>query len=80
MTLIQNSPKLSHGYATVCLSYTATVMRNRFDFTWQKLLWCREEMQQHADFSPTNKIKSAPACITQLVAVLKGNSLVFLLF
>lgn len=69
MTLIQNSLTWPHGYATLRLSHTATVIRNRFDFTWQKLLWCREEMHaQHADFSPTNKIKSAPLCITQLVS------------
>lgn len=36
-------------------------MRNRFDFTLQKLLWCCEEMRaQHAAFASTNKIKSVP--------------------
>ena len=61
MSFIQNSPALSRGYATLQLSNTASVMRNRFDFTLQKLLWCCEEMRaQHAAFLSTNKIKSAP--------------------
>lgn len=38
MSFIQNSPALSRGYATLQLSNTASVMRNRFDFTLQKLL------------------------------------------
>lgn len=74
-TCIQSSPALSRGYATLRLSNAASVMRNRFDFTRQKLLGCREEMLvQHAPFfRPTNKIKSVPLCFTQLV-YRKANS------